>query len=314
MAKTILCRSATPFTTAGELDENALRRYLQRLVDAKVGVYLGNPGCGEGHALTNEEFNCLYKIGVEVCRGKVPVYANPPEQPTARDTREQVRIAVDAGVELVNLYGPSGRHGYKPTDGELLAYFDDVLSAVRHPVALAPDPTTGYTAKAEIIAEVCEKYPQVQAVNLGDTGEDYLIALKDMLKRDVDLFVLSPSSLRALDLGAAGVLSAEANIIPNTCRGFLDSYEKDRASNDANIAYLHLRRFVRYVSQWGPSNVRWIKMCMKLLKLPGGEGGVREPYQLPPPEEIQKFASGLLKLGIPEIEEQARAAGLRVAA
>jgi hypothetical protein len=33
---------------------------------------------------------------------------------------------------------------------------------------------------------------------------------------------------------------------------------------------------------------------------------------MPPEDEYQAFANGLLRLGIPEIEEQARVAGLRL--
>lgn len=310
MVPSLLCRSATPFTASGELDEDALRGLLQRLVDAKVGVCLGNPGAGEGHALTLQELARIYAIGTGVCGGKVPVYANPPEQPTARDTREQLAIAVDAGVDAVVLYGPAGRHGYKPTDDELMDYLDSVLTAVKHPVALAPDQTTGYVAKAEIIARTCEKYPQVLAVHIGDPGEDYLLGLKALLQREVELYIVSPASLRALAVGATGVLSAEANIIPKTCRSYLEAAAGGETSKVNNI-YLQLKQFSRYVSKWGPAHARWIKMCLRLFKLPGGDGSVREPYQFPPAADYGKFADGLLKLDIPEIDELARAANLR---
>ena len=56
----------------------------------------------------------------------------------------------------------------------------------------------------------------------------------------------------------------------------------------------------------------WLKMAMRVLKIPGWEGGLREPYRMPPDEEVQKFADGLLRLGLREIDEQARAAGLEV--
>jgi hypothetical protein len=75
-------------------------------------------------------------------------------------------------------------------------------------------------------------------------------------------------------------------------------------------AYGEIQRFLIYVQRWSPGPTRWIKMAMKVLKLPGGEGGVREPYRLPPEAEMQQFTEGLLKLGLPEITEQAKAAGL----
>jgi hypothetical protein len=43
MALALACRSATTFDPSGRIDEDALRRYLQRFVDA---VYLGSGGSG----------------------------------------------------------------------------------------------------------------------------------------------------------------------------------------------------------------------------------------------------------------------------
>lgn len=39
--------------------------------------------------------------------------------------------------------------------------------------------------------------------------------------------------------------------------------------------------------------------------------GLRKPYLMPGREELETFKDGLLRLGLPEIEELARAAGLR---
>ena len=47
---------------------------------------------------------------------------------------------------------------------------------------------------------------------------------------------------------------------------------------------------------------------MKVLKLPGWEGGLRKPYLMPADDVVRSFADGLLRLGIPEIDEMARAA------
>ena len=62
------------------------------------------------------------------------------------------RLAIEAGIDIVNLYGPASLHGYRRTDGELTAYFDEVLTAINHPVTLAPNPIQGYTASARSVA------------------------------------------------------------------------------------------------------------------------------------------------------------------
>jgi hypothetical protein len=51
-------------------------------------------------------------------------------------------------------------------------------------------------------------------------------------------------------------------------------------------------------------------MAMQAFKLPGAAGGVREPYRNATPEDLQAFTEGVLRLRIPEIDEQARAAGM----
>ena len=92
---------------------------------------------------------------------------------------------------------------------------------------------------------------------------------------------------------------------------FCSAFEKKNFAELGKIA-THIVRYGELASRWSPSVPRALKMAMKLLKIPGGEGGLREPYRMPPASEYKTFTDALLKLGIPEIEEQARAAGVRV--
>ena len=304
----LLCRTATTFSKSGALDEGALRQYLQRFIDAKLGVYLGSGGTGEGHTLTIDELRRVYRIGVETCKGKVPVYANPPEQYTARATREHNQLAVDCGVEVVNIYALAGLHSMRPTEMELLAYYNDVLSAVKHPVALAAQPLVGYSVKPEMIADLCRRYHQVVAVNLTGVTDLYFLQLKALINRDIACYVPITASMHTLGFGATGLLATEANIIPKTYRRYLDLYEQKKF-DELGFVYADIKRYLDYTSRWNPGPTRWVKMAMKAFKLPGGEGGVREPYRMPPDAEIQTFIEGLIKLGLPEIEDQARASG-----
>lgn len=309
---TCLCRIATTFTQSGELDEAAFRQFLQRFIEAKLGVYLASAGSGEGHALKWEELKRVYAIGVEECKGKIPVNANPPEQHTARMAREHTLLAVAANVDVVNVYGPASWHGFRPTDQEYMAYYDQVLNGIHHPIAIAPNPVIGYTPSPASIVAVCDKYHQVTEVNLSGVGTDYFIELKGLMRRtDVGIYVPFPDSFNMLQLGGTGLISMEGNILPKTFRRFLDLYEQKNFSEQALI-YSDINRFIRYVKKWHSSAPRWLKMAMRVLKIPGGEGGMREPYRMPPDQEVRNFTDGMLRLGLPEIEAQARAAGLAI--
>ncbi len=307
MSLELICRTATTFSASGEFDEDAFRHYLQRFVDTRLGVYLGSGGSGESHAMSLSELRRLYQAGVAALKGKVPVYANPPEQHTVEAVLEQSLLAIECGAEVVNIYGPEGRHGYKPTDEEYLAYHDELLPQLRHPVALAPNPILGYSPKPVLVAQLANRHHQVAAINLALQTDDFLVPLLDGLKREVPVYVPVSGSLNSLALGAAGLLGAEANILPRTHRLYMDCYAAQDTAG-MGLAYAELKRFTHFVSAWGVSP-RWLKMAMRVLKLPGGQGGPRRPFVLPSGAELERFTQGLLGLGIREISEQARAAG-----
>ena len=312
--------TATTFSKTGELDEEAFRRFLRRIIDAKVGIFFGSGGCGEGHALTMDELRRVYQIGSEECRGKVPAQANLPDEHTARATLEHAQIAIEAGIDVIHLSTLEGRHWMRPTDPELVAYFDDLLSVIKHPVALAVNrQVAGYAPKAEVIADICRRYPQIIGLRLSTTTlsgphDPYITELKRLIDRDIDCFVQLPASLNALTMGATGVFGAEANIIPKTFRRYVDLYNAKKF-DELGIIYADLMRFTQCFTKWFQfGSPRWVKTAMRAFKLPGGEGGLRKPYLMPPDDVVQKYTEDLLRLGIPEIDELARTAGLRLPA
>lgn len=301
---------ATTFAKSGEFDENAFRSYLARQIRAGLGLYLGSGGNGETHAMSPAELRRLYSVGVEECKGKVPIHANLPEEHTAEATIAQARIAIQAGVEAVHLYTLEGRHGFIPTDPELVAYFDDVLAAIHHPAVIAVNPTMGYIPEPSIIAEICNRHADIVAIRLSGVREVYMITLQDMVRRPITYhWQFGSATLDPLALGA-DLFAAEANIIPATVGQFRDLYEQ-RHFDELGMVLAHIRRFNKFVMRWGPC-ARWIKMAMRILKLPGWEGGLRRPYLMPPDPELQQFASGLLALRIPEITTIAEPLGLTI--
>jgi 4-hydroxy-tetrahydrodipicolinate synthase len=305
----ITARTATPFTPSGALDEDALRAHLNRLVNQKIGVLLGSCGSGEGGSLTPDELKRVYEIGVQECKGKVLVASNQPERFTPRDSIEQAQVAIAAGVDFANIYGPYGLHGYRPTDAEYLRYFDRVLTDIRHPVSLCPHASLGYSPKPEVLAAIANKYPQVGTIILsGITGDAYFVRLRDALARSVEIIVRYDGSFHTLGMGANGIDVQEANVVPATVRRYIDMYQDGRHS-EALESYAALKRLTQITERWKPSSARWIKMALKTFRLPGGAGGLREPYLMPDDTELELFTTSVLALDIPEIGAMARSAG-----
>jgi len=249
---------ATVFAPDGSFDEGAMRRYLRRQIDARLGVYLGSGGNGETHAMSPGELSRLYAVGVEECQGKVAVHANLPEEHTAEQTIAQARIAIAAGVEAVHLYTVEGRHGYRPTEVELIGYFDDVLTAIDHPVVVAVNPTMGYIPPPQVIAEICRRHEQIVAMRLSAQREIYLLNVQDALGRAIHChWQLGSGALDPLALGTS-LFAAEANIIPQTFRRFVDLAQSgDVAAAGETLG--QIRRFNQLVMEWDRARAgsRW---------------------------------------------------------
>jgi 4-hydroxy-tetrahydrodipicolinate synthase len=303
----LLCRNLTTFSKTQDLDEDAFRQFLQRMVDSQVGLYMASGGSGEGHSLTMGDLRRVYEIGVEVCKGKVPVNANIPEQATPQETIEHAQLAAAAGVDLINIYGPASRHGYRATAAETTAYFEAVLGVIKYPVAIAPNVMVP-TPEAALMADIANRFPQVSAVMAQGQDDNYFLTLKNLIKRDIPINVQF-GHFHSILLGAAAVITNQASILPRTYRQYVDAFNR-RDFETLGRVYADIMRFDGYVSKI-QGTPRWLKMCLRILKLPGGEGGVRMPYRMPTDEEVEKFGQGLLALHIPELDDLAQAAGLK---
>jgi 4-hydroxy-tetrahydrodipicolinate synthase len=304
----IISRNYTPFAADKSLDEDAMRASLQRFVDARISVYLCSGGSSEANALALNEIVRVYEIGVEVFGGVLPVYANFPEVTTARSAIEYAELASAAGVDAINIYGPASLHGFIPNERELDAYFDEVLTAIDYPIVVAPNPVQGYTPSPRVIAGAVARHKHVIGVNLiGLRTDSYFLELRELIDRDVDLNVGLSGSLNTLGHGARGVICNLANILPKTVRRYVDLYEADDRE-ELHRVYADLDRFSRYVNTSAWRNPRWQKMAAQVLGLPGAAGGLRPPHLMPPEAEVERFADGLLRLGIPELDELAAVA------
>jgi 4-hydroxy-tetrahydrodipicolinate synthase len=297
--------AATPFMADGAIDEPAFRALLRRQVESGCGVYVGSGGSGEGHSLTLDELRRLYQIAVEECAGKVRVCANPPEQRTALAMLRICEAAASCAIELIQIYQLDAGHGMRPTIAEQVLYYRTILNEMSAPIALSVHFLSGYVPPVELIHELTKDYPQIVAINAIGLPLDYFEQLKLRLRPDIAFFVLWNQASVALPLGAAGFLASEPNIAPFMCRAIAEHFARgDMDKFSESIA--DLTRLSEILHPWARGNPRWLKMCLKILGLPGGNGVLRPPYVLPPDDEITQLATALAQFGLSRLEQAAR--------
>ena len=295
----------TPMDERGRLDEPGIRAHLRRQIDAGVGVYLGSGGSGEGHALSIDELAQLYRIGVDECKGKVPVYCNPPESRSAQEMIDKSRQAIDAGADLVQFYQLDAGHGRMPVLAEQEMYFRDLLEAIDLPVGISIHLAVGYLAPCSLVTKLCNDYPHIKLVNIpfGPTM-NYLVQLRDSIPDTIKIYVGMHNILSGLMMGAWGAQVTETNQIPNLCQALIDSFvEGDVAGAAATYAdVLRVTDVIdlgRRVSADGP------KAALKALGY--DVGAPRHPRVPVDDETVAKMRSAFDRLGTLELERQAAA-------
>jgi 4-hydroxy-tetrahydrodipicolinate synthase len=306
---TIYTMMATPFKDDGSLDRDGIAALADNMANANIGVYLGSGGAGEGHALSLVELRDLYKIGVEVCKGRVPTAANPREPRTAAQMLELATIAAEEGVDLVQLYSLDAGHGMKPTPTELDKYYRFLLDRIQHPIAISVHAYYPYPVPPTFLAELCADYSQIEAINV-IMPMGYFLETRDALvsvDREIRLYTSMMSYIDGLYAGSYGIQSAEPNLIPYTMRRLADAVltgDTDTASE----LFVFVYNFMRVCGRWAPSTARWLKMGLKVMGLPGSNGVLREPYYLPDDGQLAEMRREFDRLDVEAIEAESAAA------
>jgi 5-dehydro-4-deoxyglucarate dehydratase len=93
----ILGFPVAPFNNSGKLDEKALERNVQFLIDEGLSSIFIACGSGEFHALDKGEYQTMIEVALSVVSGKVPVYTGVGGN--ISQAIEQVKLSEDLGAD-----------------------------------------------------------------------------------------------------------------------------------------------------------------------------------------------------------------------
>jgi 4-hydroxy-tetrahydrodipicolinate synthase len=198
---------------AGEIAARKMRQEARYLLDAGAAGLLVNGFTGEGPLLTPEEAQRACRIVAEEAGGRVPVIAGI----WAGATRQAVqlgRMAREAGASAL-LAMPS-YHVHVPTHAGIVGFYRTLGREVGLPLVVF-----NVMPQANLPLELCLEIVEVPEVVAIKHSNDDFHQLADLLRwvsgRVAVLSGIDDLLFPSLVLGAHGVMSAMAGLLPEPC-------------------------------------------------------------------------------------------------
>ena len=211
--KGIIPAMVTPIDAAGRINENALRKLTNHLIDGGVHGLFPVGSQGEFFSLTFEQKKEALRIVADETRSRVPVYAGTGAV-TTRDAIETTRMAQDLGVSAVSVITP---YFLIPSQKELIAHYTAIAKACPDlPILLYSNPDR--TQVPFPTSTVLELAAVDNIVGIKDSSGDMSMTGEYIrLTRGMNFHVLMGRDTliyAGLCYGAAGSICATGNVDP----------------------------------------------------------------------------------------------------
>ena len=279
----------TPFTADNQIDVEGFRSNIEFTIKGGVSAIVPCGTTGESATLSAAEHMHVTDIAIDV--STVPVIAGTGSNNTA-EAVEYTKHAADAGAAAVLIITP---YYNKPTQAGLKAHFETIADAVDIPIVLYNVPSrTSVDMSVSTIADLA-KHPNIIAIKeaTGDMGKATEILSKT---KDDDFILLSGDDVATLPLmsiGAAGVISVIANILPGKMVEMVNAFESGNLKKASSLHYEMAPLMKALFIETNPAPIK------TAAQLSGhAAGGLRLPLVPLQPSNLEILVAELRKCGV----------------
>ena len=250
----------TPFKNNGmELDEDKLRELVNYHIENGTSGIVPCGTTGEAPTLTFAEHERVIKIVVEEVKGRIQVVAGAGSNSTTRAielTKYAKELGADAALSTCPYYN-------KPSQRGLYEHYKTIAQEAKFPIMLYNVPgRTGTNIEAETIAKLAE-LPEIVAVKEATGSLEQMIRIQDLCGDKIE--ILSGEDhliLPMLSIGAKGVVSVVANIMPQEMSDLISSFLN---KNFDKAFELHTKLYDVSRNMFVEGNPVTVKAAMKIL-------------------------------------------------
>lgn len=210
----------TPFTNSMEVNYPKLKELLEFHIENETDAIIINGTTGESATMTDEESLKVIKFTVEVINNRIPVIAGTG----SNDTRHAIEFSVAAtklGVDGLLIVTPYYNKG---NENGIYNHYKAIAEAVNCPIILYNVPSrTGVNLSIPLL-EKLSKFDNIIAIKEASGNISYAAEIARVIP---SLTIYSGNDdmvVPLLSLGAKGVISVSANIIPKITHKMVISF------------------------------------------------------------------------------------------
>jgi 4-hydroxy-tetrahydrodipicolinate synthase len=224
---------ATPFTKSGDIDEKALRAFVEWQVTEGIHFVVPCGSTGEAATMSGEEHRRVVEITVEQVNGRVPVVAGAG----SNDTKKAIALSKemrDAGA--THLLHTSPMYNKPPQRG-IVAHFRAIADHVDLPLVVYNVPgRTGSNVEAATTLELAE-HENITAVK---EASGNLAQIAEIIRNKPKNFtVLSGDdglTIAVMAEGGDGVVSVTSNVVPRAASRVCELFDEGDVSGARALA------------------------------------------------------------------------------
>ncbi len=244
----ILTPNITPVDSAGRIDEERLRGYVDWLIDRGVDGLYPNGSTGEFVRFTAEERRRIVEVVTEQAGGRVPILAGAAEA-NVKATIEACEAYAEMGVRAVAIVAP---FYYRLSSEGVYAYFREIADSVSIDVTIYNIPLFASPIDVATVIRLASECPRV--VGIKDSSGDLpnmmrMIAAIRPMRDDFTFLTGWDASLAPmLIVGADGGTNATSGVVPELTRAIHRSVVAGNIAEAMRLQYQLLPLFDAMIS------------------------------------------------------------------
>ncbi|MBU3185423.1 4-hydroxy-tetrahydrodipicolinate synthase [Clostridium estertheticum] len=258
----------TPFNERG-VDFKKLEELIEWHITSKTDAIIVCGTTGEASTMTEQEKKETIKFVVDLVNKRIPVIAGTGSNSTA-DAISMSRWAEKIGVDGLLVITP---YYNKTTQKGLIEHFKAIANSVTSPIVIYNVPSrTGMNINPTTLLELCV-IPNIVAIKEASGNISQIAQIKALCRDNLDVYSGNDDQvIPILSLGAIGVISVLANIIPTDMHNMCELYfngEHEKAL-EIQLGYLPLNNAVFIETNPIPvkTAMNLMGMCVGPLRLP----------------------------------------------